>query len=302
MDLPSLPSITGLSPSEIEASLERAAATAQAEAFARVASSPAEWLCHLTAEDRADALSSRMGHPDSAIEHEHAEATMRSDFGSYVGETTRGPMLFEVRAAAIEYLQAQALLGHLEWRWESLSVARPRPLQEILEEARTGLAELTEGAAREIREQAEFDVWTRARPRLGEGEGEIAYRVMQLLGLTKADEQPVCPHTLLTPLLEELHRSNLASERPAPHLVVSHVDRDDLTLGYVLMDGEGPVLDFASTPVARVAESRVARCFEPGGGVLRADGVTLVSDPGSPAELLEALSERLAGYRTRVTL
>ena len=38
------------------------------------------------------------------------------------------------------------------------------------------------------------------------------------------------------------------------------------------------------------------------GGVLRADGVTLVSDPGSPAELLEALSERLAGYRTRVTL
>ena len=286
-----------------DAELAFAADVAMREAFARNNTSPSEWLHHITSEDRAAALASLCGVEGTQAVHEHVMGMVEGDFGIFVGGSIQEPKVYKVKAVAIEYLQFQALFGWYEWALETLPSPEPIPVHELLSRRDEALDSLAPQERLDLIDRAEYEVLTHARHRGGEGEVEIAHRLLQLLGRLPEERQPVCPHTLLTPIMETFHLSNLESERPRPHLRVASARRENFLLGYVVMDDGGPVLDFASSPVARLAESDVTRCFDRGGaGLVMADGSALPIDTTPAQELLRALADRLEEYRTEVVI
>lgn len=180
--------------------------------------------------------------------------------------------------------------------------------EEAVRRAQEALEGLDDGRRAEVAGRASAYLDQRVRPGDDdEREALFAYRVLQELGQVAYREEALDPTTYLTPTQREVAFSQLARERPRPHLCV--LAGGEL-LGYVWREPAGRwVLDFAGVPAAADAV-RLTRSvlggLDPGGvprvvrdaagrprrdedGALVLDGVVPLDAP-DPAEVLRSVA------------
>ncbi|MCO5170782.1 MAG: hypothetical protein M9894_31020 [Planctomycetes bacterium] len=156
----------------------------------------------------------------------------------------------EVRMRALEalgqlYRAARLPAGELG----EVAVRKAMPGEEAVRRAQEALEGLDEARRAEVAARASAFLDDRVRPASDEErEVLLAYRVLQELGRVAYRQEELDPATYLTPTQREVAFSQLARERPRPHLCV--LAGGEL-LGYVWREPAGRwVLDFASVPAA----------------------------------------------------
>lgn len=132
-------------------------------------------------------------------------------------------------------------------------VRRAMPAVEAVRRAQEALEPLGDERRQELASRAGAFLAARVRPASDEeGEALLAYRILQQMGHVAYREEAVDPETYLTQTQREVADTQLARERPRPHLCVFSGTGD--LLGYVWREPKGRwVLDFAEVPVAKDA-------------------------------------------------
>lgn len=226
------------------------------------------------------------------------------DDAPYLYERAGRRWIAEVSAYALDaWAELAARVGPLP----ALGPVRVRKAMDAgraLDAARERLAGLTADRRRELEEQARRRLEERVQPWPEEEAVCRAYITLQLLGEVSYEWQRPDPVTGLTPLQPEIHRSQMVSPRPRPHL---RFDGPDGPVGYVYRAGGRWLEDFGESPLVPRIRSllrsfrnseggelpRVAGALEgrprhaPGGGFVL-EGV-VPRDVADPLEYLASL-------------
>ncbi len=217
-------------------------------------------------------------------------------------------LVSEVRMRALEALeQLYRAGGRSADELGRVTVRKAMPAEEAVRLAQEALEPLDDARRQEVAARASAFLDARVRPDDDERETLLAYRVLQELGRVPYREEAVDPKTWLTPTQREVAFTQLARERPRPHLCVLSGQGD--LLGYVWREPSGRwVLDFAQVPAAADAvrlTHTVLGGLDPGGvprvvhddagrprrdddGSFVLDGVVPLDAP-DPRELLRSL-------------
>lgn len=161
-----------------------------------------------------------------------------------------GTHVSEVRMRALEALeQLYRAGGRPAAELGRVTVRKAMPAEEAVRLAQEALEPLDEARRQEVAARADAFLEARVQPTDDEREALLAYRVLQELGRVPYREEAVDPATYLTPTQRDVAFTQLARERPRPHLVVISATGD--LLGYVWREPAGRwVHDFAQVPAA----------------------------------------------------
>ncbi len=156
----------------------------------------------------------------------------------------------EVRMRALEALeQLYRAGGRPAEELGRVKVRKAMAAEEAVRLAQEALEPLDDARRQEVAARASAFLDERVLPTDDEREALLAYRILQELGRVAYREEAVDPASYLTPTQREVAFSQLARERPRPHLCVLSATGD--LLGYVWREPGGRwVLDFAPVPAA----------------------------------------------------
>ncbi|WP_088289241.1 hypothetical protein [Kineosporia sp. A_224] len=169
-------------------------------------------------------------------------------------------MLVEVRAVALVALQDRHRGARHGWPYGPVVVRRAMPVDDATAQARAALDTLDPAERDGVTDRVAATLAERVGPPPGDADACRAYCTLLALGLVPHEVQEVDPATLLTPLQVAVHRSQLVSPRPVPHL---RFDGPDGPVGYLYREATW-VHDLDESPLGR----DVARFLE---GLFAAD-------------------------------
>jgi hypothetical protein len=161
-------------------------------------------------------------------------------------------LLVEVRATALVALQDRHRGARHGWPYGPVVVRRAMPVDDATAQATAALDALDPAARAAVADRVETTLADRVGP--PEDDACRAYCTLLALGLVPHEVQEVDPATLLTPLQVAVHRSQLVSPRPVPHL---RFDGPDGPVGYLYRERTW-VHDLDESPLGR----DVARSLE----------------------------------------
>jgi hypothetical protein len=193
-------------------------------------------------------------------------------------------MISEVRMRALVVLVALCRLNGRPFDFGPVSVRRAMSADEARERAAEAMEEAEEPGRARI--AAEDFLEARVQPAARDREALLAYRILQVLGAVDYQVEEVDPETGLTPTQAEIRASQMAGERPRPHLRVA--DAAGNTLGFVYREvgAKRFTLDFAEDTAAEAARRFTTSIFGiERGGVPRVvfdeEGVPRTDDDGA---------------------
>jgi hypothetical protein len=156
-------------------------------------------------------------------------------------------MISEVRAAALVTLQDRYRLVKDAWDLGPVTVRKAMPVEEAVRRAGESLTALPVERREAVLDAVDLTLARVVQPLEKDREACRAYVVLQELGEVDYLVQSVNAVSLLTPLQEEIHASQMKSPRPTPHV---RFDGDHGPVGYLYRDRHW-VLDFDESPLGR---------------------------------------------------
>ncbi|MBI4943790.1 MAG: hypothetical protein HY830_23865 [Actinobacteria bacterium] len=156
-------------------------------------------------------------------------------------------LLVEVRAVALVALQDRHRGARHGWPYGPVVVRRAMPADDALAQARAALDALDPAERAAVTGRVTTTLAERVGPAEDDADACRAYCTLLALGLIPHEVQEVDPATLLTPLQVAVHRSQLVSPRPVPHL---RFDSPDGPVGYLYREGTW-VHDLDESPLGR---------------------------------------------------
>lgn len=226
-------------------------------------------LASTRAEDRAAGIARWEEHHGDAA----ALVALLDDDAPLVRAHAGGRWVVEVRALALVALEDRLRRTRQPWPYGPVKVRAGMPEAEV-ERRCAGLA-----ADRRAKLDADAVAALAARVRPPDADAALCRGYLALKGAGEVGYavQDVDPDTLLTPLQADVHRSQLASPRPVPH--VRFDGPDGAPVGFLYRGQAGWVLDVDEGPLARTVRDLVGEWRRAGkGGVPR----VLFDDAGAP--------------------
>lgn len=156
-------------------------------------------------------------------------------------------LLVEVRAVALVALQDRHRGARHGWPYGPVVVRRAMPVDDATAQARAALDALDPAERDGVTDRVAATLAERVGPPPDDVDACRAYCTLLALDLVPYEVQEVDPTTLLTPLQVAVHRSQLVSPRPVPHL---RFDGPGGTVGYLYRDGTW-VHDLDESPLGR---------------------------------------------------
>lgn len=156
-------------------------------------------------------------------------------------------LLVEVRAVALVALQDRHRGARHGWPYGPVVVRRAMPVDDATAQARAALDALAPAARSGVADRVTATLDERVVPSADDADACRAYCTLLVLGLVPHEVQDVDPTTLLTPLQVAVHRSQLVSPRPLPHL---RFDGPDGPAGYLYRERTW-VHDLDESPLGR---------------------------------------------------
>lgn len=154
------------------------------------------------------------------------------------------PMLVEVRATALVALQDRYRSTRRPWDLGPVLVRAAMSA----DEAERRCASLPEPRRSAVLAEADELLDRQVRPPEADRAACRAYVALQRAGEVRHERQEVAADTWLTPLQAEVHRSQMQSERPTPHV---RFDGPGGPVGYLYRRDRSWVLDLDESPLAR---------------------------------------------------
>lgn len=180
-----------------------------------------------------------------ALRNVYAEPALRAlleDASPFVVAHGTRMVISEVRFPALEALE---LVCHRHQKPLELGVVtlrRALPVEEALARA----AAISDEARERVRPLVDSALSEKVAPAASDEPALRAYLTLQMLGEIEYQREVVDPATFMTPLQDDVRRTQVAADRPRPHLRVADRNAPSRTFGYVYRDARKRwALDFA---------------------------------------------------------